>query len=144
MYFLSGLPRSGSTLLGTLLSQRPNFKVSATSSLIDIMGSVAITWENLPQTKSGDNSMDGLYPLLKVIYEKYYNDFDGTIIDKSRGWPDPAIIKTMKKVLGHRPKIIATVRPIAECLASFMKISNSNLSPEEFVKSFYQHIFLHF
>jgi hypothetical protein len=46
MHFLAGLPRSGSTLLGTLLCQRPDLQVSATSGLIDIMGAAAAAWNH--------------------------------------------------------------------------------------------------
>ena len=41
----------------------------------------------------------------------------------------------MRKVLGEEPKIIATVRPIAECIASFYLIDKSNLTPNQWMKS---------
>lgn len=132
MHFLSGLPRSGSTLLGTLLCQRPDVRVSATSGLIDIMGAAAAAWERSPQFRSGEVSIETLYPVLKGMIDSYYRD-EKIVLDKSRGWPDPKIMNTMTKVLGQKPKIIATVRPIAECLASFMKIVKWDKSAREFV-----------
>lgn len=132
--FLSGLPRSGSTLLGTLLSQRTDVSVSATSGLIDIMGASAVTWESSPQFKSGDVTVEALYPVLRAMMEAHYNGADGTVLDKSRGWPDPKVMGTMAKVIGSQPKIIATVRPIAECLASFIKISKFDGAVKDFVK----------
>jgi hypothetical protein len=44
MYFLSGLPRSGSTVLAALLNQRNDIHVTPTSGLIDIFGAVVQTW----------------------------------------------------------------------------------------------------
>ncbi|MAE43319.1 hypothetical protein CMO93_06090 [Candidatus Woesearchaeota archaeon] len=121
--FLSGLPRSGSTLLGALLSQRPDTFVSATSGLIDIMGAAVQTWERNPTTKAQGSSKDEVIRILRAIADaKYADKNESIIIDKSRGWPAPQIMKTMEKVLGKPPKIIATARPIAECLASFAKL----------------------
>ena len=36
-FYLTGMPRTGSTLLGSLLSQHPEFYVSATSPLNRVM-----------------------------------------------------------------------------------------------------------
>jgi len=141
MYFLSGLPRSGSTLLGTLLSQRPDTYVSATSGLIDIMGAVATTFEQGPMATG---TLDDLYPILGAVLESKYKGIQTpVVIDKSRGWPAPQIMATMTKVQGQSPKIIATVRPIAECLASFMKIAKFNGNPKEFIANspLAQHLF---
>jgi hypothetical protein len=118
--------------LGALLSQRPEVKVSATSGLIDIMGAAATTWESLPQTRSGDASIESIYPVLRGMVDAYYPNIP-VAIDKARGWPNPKIMATMEKVLGRKPRIVATVRPIAECLASFIKISKWEGTAREFV-----------
>ena len=141
MYYLSGLPRSGSTLLGTLLSQRPDTYVSATSGLIDLMGAVAVTFEQGPMPTG---SLEDLYPILgAVLSAKYAGRKEPIIIDKSRGWPAPNIMRTMERVQGQKTKIIATVRPIAECIVSFMRISNFSGSPKEFIETspLVQHLF---
>ena len=39
-HFISGLPRSGSTLLAAILNQNPRFHAGMTSPLADIMGAV--------------------------------------------------------------------------------------------------------
>ena len=39
-HFISGLPRSGSTLLAAILNQNPRFRAGMTSPLADIMGVV--------------------------------------------------------------------------------------------------------
>jgi len=120
MIFLSSIPRSGSTLLASLLGQRQDTYVSPTSNLGDIMGAVVASFENNPATKAGQCGKDELYRTLKSVGEaKYADRREPIIIDKGRMWPSPQIMETMGKVLGEPVKIIATVRPIAECIASF-------------------------
>ena len=121
LYFLAGIPRSGSTLLASLLSQRPDTFVSATSGLCDIMGAAVTTWEQNPANQaSGDG--DGKRLLQAVAQAHYEDKTEPIIIDKSRSWADPSIIESMRRVQGD-VKIIATVRPIRDCLASFVKIA---------------------
>ena len=120
MIFLSSIPRSGSTLLASLLGQRQDTYVSPTSNLGDIMGAVVTSFESNSATKAGQCGKDELYRTLKSVGEaKYADRREPIIIDKGRMWPSPQIMETMGKVLGEPVKIIATVRPIAECIASF-------------------------
>jgi len=128
--FLSSIPRSGSTLLASLLGQRPDTYVSPTSNLSDIMGAVVSSFESNRATQAGQCGMDELYRTLKGVGEaKYADRIEPVIIDKGRMWPSPKIMDTMGKVLGEQPKIIATVRPIAECIASFYTISKATDLP---------------
>lgn len=123
MYFLSGLPRSGSTVLAALLNQNPKFHVTATSGLIDIMGSVVQKWESDPSIHAQGKDEDEIFRLLRgIVKAKYENILNPIVIDKSRGWPNPVIIKTMSKVMGAPPKIIATVRNVPDCAASFVRV----------------------
>ncbi len=125
MIFLSSIPRSGSTLLASLLGQRPDTYVSPTSNLDDIMGAVVTSIENNPATKAGQCGKDELYRTLKSVGEaKYADRKEPLIIDKGRMWPSPQVMETMNKVLGKPVKIIATVRPMAECISDFYKIDN--------------------
>jgi hypothetical protein len=119
LYFLAGLPRSGSTLLANLLCQNRALTATATSGVIDLLAALMTTWENNPamvsSSKADINALLGA-----VLREKYPGN--QTYIDKSRGWVRPGIIETMTDVLGYAPKIIATVRPIPDCVASFVRL----------------------
>ena len=44
IHFLSSLPRSGSTLLASLLNQNPDVFASNTSNLCEVMGAVIDAW----------------------------------------------------------------------------------------------------
>ena len=124
MHFLSGLPRSGSTVLSSLLNQHPQVYSTSTSGLVEIMGAVCTTWESSPSTIAQGSDTGEVYQMLKSVMEsKYEHISKPIIIDKSRAWVNPAIIKTMSKILGRPPKIIATVRSTTDCAASFVRVA---------------------
>lgn len=122
--FLSGLPRSGSTVLSSLLNQHPQIQSTSTSGLIDIMGAVCTAWESSPSTVAQSANKEEVYRLLRSVLEgKYETSTKPVIVDKSRGWANSTIISTMEQVLGSKPKVIATVRHPADCAASFVRIA---------------------
>jgi len=127
IHFLSGLPRSGSTVLSSLLNQHPEIHSTTTSGLIDIMGALCIAWEQSPTTIAQDAEKEEAYRMLRsVMSSKYETVQKNIVIDKNRGWSNPQIMETMEKVLGRSPKIIATVRNPADCAASFIRIAKPN------------------
>jgi hypothetical protein len=61
---------------------------------------------------------------MRGVIDAFYEEFDApVIIDKGRGWPIPQIMQAMSQVIGAKPKIIATVRSIPECMASFVRVA---------------------
>ena len=122
MIFLASLPRSGSTLLTSLLNQRPDVYASPTSNLCDTMGAAVQVWEQNPMTKASDAKQEDLIRILSGIMDARY-DTDKMVFDKGRGWAESRIIRTMSLITDV--KIVTTVRPIAECLASFAKIAEA-------------------
>ena len=120
MIFLSSIPRSGSTLLTALLNQRPDVYASPTSNLFTTMGAVVKSWEQNPSTKASGAKEEDIIRILQGIQNARY-DTDKLVFDKGRGWAAQSIIKTMIKVQGD-VKIVATVRPVVECLASLAKL----------------------
>ena len=121
MIFLSSIPRSGSTLLTSLLNQRPDVYATTTSNLCNTLGAAVASWEDDITTKAQGGTEKDLIRILKSIVESRYTT-KNVVFDKSRDWPSPNIVNTMKKVQGE-VKIVATVRPVTECLASLVKIA---------------------
>jgi hypothetical protein len=121
MIFLSSLPRSGSTLLTSLLNQRPDVYASPTSNLCETMGAAVRAWEQNPTTQAQGGTQKDLLRILQGIMDNRYNT-DKLVFDKGRGWAAPQIIDTMAKIQSD-VKIVAMVRPVAECLASFIQVS---------------------
>jgi sulfotransferase len=130
MFFVSGLPRSGSTLLLNILGQNPKFHVTGTSGLIDLVQAVKTRVWELPAMKAmGDGLIDQkVSQTVRGLMEGFYSDVpaDKIVIDKSRGWE--GCLELLKEALGCEPLIICTVRDIREILASFEKLHRKTIS----------------
>lgn len=116
---MSGLPRSGSTLLTALLNQNPEIHASTNSPLLD---TIHYTEEYLlytsEQYKATPNP-EGAHKVLSSIPHNYYfNTPQKIIIDKSRGWVNQ--IQHIKDYITPEPKIICPVRSIHDILSSFL------------------------
>ena len=122
LYFLSGLPRSGSTVLAAILNQHPQVYASPTSGLVDLLGHIVGVWENNLAMAVQGRSKDELLRLMRGVIKAKYETIDKPIIlDKSRTWPHPKIMTLMEEVLGHGVKILATVRDVSDCAASCVR-----------------------
>jgi sulfotransferase len=121
--FLSGLPRTGSTVLGTLLSQHPSLHSTRTSVVRDLARYICtyhLGESPFYDTKNPDSPAWGaVRGLLEGTYSKV--DDNKIIIEKDRGWPSD--VQWLSSILSKKPRIIATVRPIPEILASFILLS---------------------
>lgn len=137
-FFLSGIPRSGSTLLASILNQNPEIYVSAESPLPEIMQSVCnqyVSNQNLDHDRSKDiyNVLDKTIPLFYEGYEEKY------IIDKSFLWTEPKPYELLQKHLKNDIKIVCTVREPLEIFASWHRVSK-NKSPDECAYFFQQDV----
>lgn len=118
--FVSGLPRSGSTLLCNILNQNPRFHATATSGVLDLLLLVRNNWNLIPELKFLPDDF-ARFRVLKSILPAFYADVQKPIIfDKSRGWP--AHIEMAEGLLGTKVKILVTVRDIRDVIASFERI----------------------
>lgn len=124
LHFLSGIPRSGSTVLAAILNQNPITHVSTTSGLVQALDGLASSWSNTGLLDANDPDRLKLATIMRGTIDAFYDHTDKPIvIDKSRGWPINLIMSAMTQVLGRTPKIIATVRSIPDCTASFVRIA---------------------
>lgn len=132
--FLSGLPRSGSTLLGSLLNQNPSVYVSPTSPLLDLL---CLQNEALERVKIqytfDQGQVDAVY---RMIPEAFYSPIQKPlIIDKHRAWPKN--ITPAKTFVNPNPKIICTIRPIPEVIVSFLRLLRDD--PDNFIDKALRH-----
>lgn len=125
LHFLSGIPRSGSTVLSAILNQNPQTHVSTTSGLVHALDGLANTWQNAPLLNDSDPERKKLEHAMRVVATSFHaqETIKPVVIDKSRGWPVPVIIRSMAQVLDRQPKIIATVRSVPDCAASFVRVA---------------------
>jgi len=118
IFFISGLPRSGSTLLCNILAQNPDFFVNkATSGCIEILFSIRNQWDRTTEHQAEGVNRNQLKNVLKNVLNSYHLTDKNVIFDKGRGWL--SFIETLEFVLDRPVKIICTVRNINEILASF-------------------------
>ena len=108
MFFISGLPRSGSTLLSAILKQNPDVYADI-SSPVEEMVSTSIS----VMSASESNQLikeDKRKAILTGLVESYYSDVDRPIVfDTSRGWT--AKTGVLKDLFPHT-KIICCVRDL--------------------------------
>lgn len=118
IFFISGLPRSGSTLLCNILAQNPNFFVTkATSGCVEILFTTRNQWDRIVEHQAEGINREQLRNVLAGILNSYYLTDKNIIFDKGRGWL--SMIETLEFALNKKVKLICTVRNINEILASF-------------------------
>jgi len=114
-----------------LLNQRLDSYASNTSDLSDSIGSLMNLWEQRKKESIIPPFSIGLRDALNSVLDTRYKNVDEKyVFDKGRDWSHPKVIETIIELTGSM-KIIATVRPIAECLASLVNISQNNKSVKE-------------
>jgi hypothetical protein len=135
LHFMSGVPRSGSTVLAAILNQNKQAHVSTTSGLVFALDALANVWHSQALLGENDKERTRLSQTMGAVIEAFYEDVEEpVIIDKGRGWPIPTIMQAMSQVIGAKPKIIATVRSIPDCMASFVRVAKPD-DLDEFIYS---------
>jgi len=136
IFYVSGLPRSGSTLLMGLLAQHPMVKTTPTSACHDLLFSTKTTWNTLIEHKADKVAADpeNLRRVLSSTLQSYHGTDKSIIIDKSRAWVHS--IEMIEWITGKKAKIICPVRNMTDVLASFEKLyrkgSSSNSTHSQF------------
>ena len=123
--FLAGLPRTGSTVLGTLLSQHPDLHPTATSVVLD-------QTKYIQKFSLGEspyyNVKDPSSPVWRIMRGMLYGAYDvvdkKVVIEKDRGWANEVAL--IRKLTGCEPHILSPVRPIPEIISSFILISQKS------------------
>ena len=127
-FFLSGLPRSGISLLGAILNQNPDIYVGATSPVLQFMKLFAHYYKN---------HINNYFPkeefrkkTLTRICDDWYSDIDSPIIiDKNRGW---SYNLTEAEIITKDIKIICPVRSILDILSSFILLNRKSSEKENY------------
>ena len=120
MYFINGMPRSGSTLLCNILAQNPKFHVTPTSGLSELIRGIHQFWKQNPVIKASETPEKQLQ-VIKDLFQSYHSDTDRPFVfNKSRGWC--SLIELVENALGRPVKILTTTRKITCILSSLEKL----------------------
>jgi sulfotransferase len=122
-HFISGLPRSGSTLTAALLRQNPRFHAGMSSPVASFFESV------IAQVSAGTElstmvNQDQRARLLRGLFDSYYADrTEAVIFDTNRAWTAqmPALMR-----LFPRAKLICLVRDVAWIMDSMERQFRAN------------------
>jgi sulfotransferase len=145
IHYLSGLPRSGSTLFAQIIGQNPKFYPTPTSGFINFFVHAKKNWKS--NNEFAAEGLEKIEPRVnnafRGMFEGYFHEelSQGKIVfDKSRGWV--FYLEYLKEIFQNPDiKIICMVRDIRAILASFEKlfrqrsISYPEPSDEDFVES---------
>lgn len=128
MFFLSGLPRTGSTLLSSILSQNPEIHAEGNSAVCQLMWDTQLSFETSSyQQIAANNKFHIQDRMVSSIPSIYYSDVKTKyIVDKSRSWTLPKNLEMIKRYITKDPKILVMIRPVEEILESFAKLRKKN------------------
>jgi sulfotransferase len=128
LIFLSGLPRTGSTLLTSILSQNPKIHAEGNSALCQLMWDLQISCEiNAKEQLESNNRINTKNTIMSSLPKIYYkNAKNKIIIDKCRTWTLPANLKIIENYILSDFKMIVMVRPMIEIVKSFVFIRQLN------------------
>ncbi|HEX4123504.1 MAG TPA: sulfotransferase [Tepidisphaeraceae bacterium] len=117
------MPRSGSTLLQNIMGQNPDFYVTPTSGLLELVYAARMIRTTADEFKAQDEALmtkaflafskGGMESYFRALTDKPY------VLDKSRGWSVHFDLLTL--IWGQEPKIICMVRDLRQILSSMEK-----------------------
>jgi sulfotransferase len=125
-HFMAGLPRSGSTVLSALLNQHPDIYASPQTDLLSILYELQ---EKIPTYESYKAGImhEGYKKVIGSLANNFYSHIQKpVVIDKNRGWGTPYNWDNLSRYVNVNGKVILTMRPILEVLASFIKVAQAN------------------
>lgn len=121
---MSGLPRSGSTVLSSILNQNPEIYSGPSSPVLSTMFAVENHLQN-DELFHGYPKIDQANLIISNIIHQFYSDIEKPIvIDKNRAWT--ARVPYIENYIGQKAKIICPVRDIEEILTSMIMMIRRN------------------
>lgn len=122
MHTITGMPRSGSTLMCNLMNSRLDVYASSTSTLCKAVHDVATIFTNAPEETARlqniPGTLEGHKATLRGMMLGWHNTPANVIFDKGRGWTHNAVLF---QSLFPEGKMLVTVRDPRMVLASIEK-----------------------
>lgn len=122
IHFISGLPRSGTTLLSAILNQNPRFSASISGPAARIVR--AIVMESQAQTGYKIQCPESKRKkLIGNMLDTYYEDSNPVVFDTNRGW---GLMTPLLADMYPESKMICCVRDIPWVIDSFEQLFRKN------------------
>ena len=128
---LGGLPRSGITLLASLLSRNEKIYVTTTSPFVEILYRCFSLWDlnsDFKEDFQPEKIRKAKIPFLRGMTNAYYQELTDKpiVIDKRRQWQNESNIEMFREVYGDYPKILCPIRSIPEIITSWKTLYKKN------------------
>jgi sulfotransferase len=124
LYFISGMPRAGSTILANILAQNPRFHVTPTSGLLDALLALRTTFDQAPDFKAAPNETGKMAAVRGALYGFFAPVDRPVVFDRNRAWLSE--LELLEVLLQRKAKVLVCVRDIPEILASFERLWRDN------------------
>lgn len=120
--FISGLPRSGTTLISTILNQNPRFSASISGPAARMVRAIVTEAQaqsgyriQCPESKRKE--------LIQNLMHTYYNKSNDVVFDTNRGW---TLMTPLVQDAFPQSKMICCVRDVPWILDSFEQLLRKN------------------
>lgn len=127
VFFQSSMPRSGSTIFQNIIGQNPDFYVTPTSGMLELVFGARANFSTSPEFKAQDAQLmeKGFINFCKQGMEGYFNGITDKkyVMDKSRGW---GVYRPFLESFYPDPKVICLVRDLRSVVSSYEKIYRKN------------------
>lgn len=130
-HFYAGLPRSGGTVLASILSQNPDVYVTSNTALHDVLDAANKAWHNAPTVISHPMPEQLANMNRAIVDSMWAHRQEPIIIDRNRAWAHSMPIS--KEWFGKDIKVIASIRDVPSIIASWVtlvKRENGHYSSE--------------
>jgi sulfotransferase len=138
MFFLAGLPRSGSTLLRSILNQNPSLYSGPISPSVELLYYTDKYFQSSEMLLASPNPQ-GCYDVLSNMMDHFYHNImekegKSKIIEFNRALPNN--IERFRTYIKDDVRIVCPVRSIPEILASFISLIHKNSDKVSFVDQY--------
>jgi hypothetical protein len=124
IYFLSGLPRAGNTLLSSILNENPNIYATGKSANVEIMHRIfsikeADIYKEYPQEIGVDN-------ILENYFSNFYKNIKEDYVIERGEWITPYNLSVLSNYCPNNIKIVVMTRKIEDIIKSFLGVAKRN------------------
>jgi sulfotransferase len=129
--FLSGLPRTGSTVLSAILSQNPVLHAGQNSPVCQLMWDAQVSCETTADEQlAGSRRLDFQQEYISAIPHMFYAGTSAaTVVDKCRSWTLPDNMAIIRRYITPTPRVIVMTRPLEEVVESLLAVYDTNGQP---------------
>jgi len=121
---MAGLPRSGSTMLSSILNQNPRFYSGPSSPVLGAMFAVEQNFMG-NELYHGYPKPDQVREIIGSVPHHFYSDVNKPVVfDKNRAWT--ARVPYIEGYIGQQAKILVPVRRVDEVLTSILTMVHRN------------------